>query len=158
GREIAFPVEVSGHDECVVYFRLEDRFAVIMGWKWWPRALDFFAAKERGLLTDGVYFGLLFALLGYNALLWLRLRSADIGCYVRYLTTTAAFMLLLRSALPALGWAIGWPPAEMWLTLSLALSGFFLAQFARVFLELGAHSPRADRAARALRGVMLVIA
>ena len=40
----------------------------------------------------------------------------------------------------------------------LALSGAFLASFARAFLELPSIAPRADRAARAVRNTMAILA
>lgn len=157
GRAVAFPVTVSAKGTQVIYLRAEDRFLVFVWPEWWPEQAAFHEAQTRMLLAEGIYFGGLLALLGYNALLWLRLRLADTGYHVSYPGLFALFMLLARGYPLALGWSLGSPATEMALTVAASLSGFFLTQFARVFLELSRH-PRADRVARGLGGLMLALA
>jgi signal transduction histidine kinase len=136
GREVAIPVAVPAGGERVVLLRAQDRVANNLRLAWWPSQGAFQTMQTRRALAEGIYLGLLLALLGYNALLWLRLRLADIGYYVLYLGTAAAFMLLARAQLVALGWHGESPRLETALTFALALSGFFLTRFARAFLEL----------------------
>jgi signal transduction histidine kinase len=158
GRDAALPVSVPAHGETVIYLRAHDFFTAFVWPVWWPRQAAFQAAQTRGLLAEGIYLGGLLALLAYNAALWLRLRLADTGYYVLYLGTVAIFMGLTRALLPALGGTFASPMLETSVVIVIALSGFFLTQFARTFLELAHHLPRADRVARAVGALLLVVA
>lgn len=155
GREVAVPIGIEPHSEQTVLLRLHDYCGVYARFIWWPDATSFHAARTRAGLAEGIYFGGLVALLGYNIFLWLRLRQADIGFYVLYLAAVALFMMLARSQAPALGWPLGSPTLEKLLTVSMALAGGFLLQFSRVFLELEIHFPRFDAWMKRLAGVML---
>lgn len=157
GREIAFPITVPAGGERVIYLRGRDLLYTEMQPGWWPRQADFHAMQAKDLLAEGLYLGGLLALLGYNLVLWLRLRLPDIRCYVLYLGSVASFMVLARSHETTLGWALGSPWLEVWLTLMLALGAIFLTEFARVFLELKERSPRVDGLVRVVRTVLLVL-
>jgi signal transduction histidine kinase len=149
GREIAWPVTLPAHGERTVILRLENFFGAYTRLVWWPAEARFHVYRGRLGLAEGVYLGGMLALLGYNTLLWLRLRQPDIGYYVLYLGMAAAFMALSRAHLPALGWALGSPGLEAALNVVMILSAFFLVRFTRVFLELEARYPRIDRFLRA---------
>ncbi len=158
GREVAFRVEVPARGEQVVYLRAEDFYQPFFQLEWWPDTMAYHAAKTRRLIAEAVYFGGLFALLGYNVLLWVRLRLADIGHYAAYLGMAAAFMVLARAWGPELGGALGSPGLETALTVAMALGGFFLVRFAQAFLELKERWRRGDAVARVLAAMMLVLA
>ncbi len=158
GRAVAFPVSVPARGEHVVYLRAEDFYRPVFQLEWWPDATAYHAAKTRGLIAEAVYFGGLLALLGYNVLLWVRLRLADIGYYAAYLGTGGAFLVLARAWQLELGATLGSPGLETALTVGMALSAFFLACFARVFLELKQRCPRGDRVAAWLAVMMAVLA
>jgi len=144
GREVAFPVIIPADGEQVVILRLKDFSRVYVRLEWWPDATDFHIARTHGNLAEGVYLGMLLALLGYNLVLWLRLRQPDIRYYVLYLGAVAVFMFLARAQIPAMGGALGSPAMETALTFSIALIGPFLIQFTRHFLDLRKHLPRLD--------------
>lgn len=158
GRAVAFPVSVPARGEPVVYLRAEDFYRPVFQLEWWPDATAYHAAKARGLIAEAVYFGGLLALLGYNVLLWVRLRLADIGYYAAYLGAGAAFMVLARAWGLELGATLGSPGLETALTVALALSGFFLACFARAFLELKQRCGWGDRVAGWLAVMMAGLA
>lgn len=158
GRTVAFPVSVPARGEQIVYLRAEDFYRPVFQLEWWPDATAYHAAKTRRLVAEAVYFGGLLALLGYNVMLWVRLRLADIGYYAAYLAIGAAFMVLARGWALELGWALGSPGLETALTVALALNGFFLARFARVFLELKQRCPRGNRVAGWLVAMMATLA
>lgn len=158
GREIALAVEVPARGEAVVFFLSEDRFVTWHGWLWWRDAADFAAAGWRDAVSEAVFFGALFALLGYNALLWWRLRLADIGFYVLHAATVALFLLLARAWPAAAGFTLASPALETVLAVTLALSAYFLTRFAREFLETARWLPRADRAMRVVGWAMLALA
>jgi signal transduction histidine kinase len=159
GREIAWPVTVRANEDIVVYLRFEDVFGAYVRLVWWPDSTAFHLASRRSGMVEGIYFGGLLALLGYTTLLWLRLRATDLGYYVLYLMTAAAFMFFARAQAPAFGWALGSPGLEAVLMAAMALSGCFLTQFARMFLELNIRFPRLDRwVLRSWSGLLAVVA
>ena len=158
GRDVAFPVLVPARGERVVYLRVTDFFSPVALPTWWPVERDFQAAKARGLLAEGIYLGGLLALFGYNAMLWLRLRQADIGWYVGCLGATVAFMILARGQIGELGWTPGSPGLEIGLTLAITASALLLTGFAREFLELKARAARLDRVASGVQLVLLALA
>lgn len=158
GRAVAFPVNVPARGEQVMYLRAEDFYRPVFQLEWWPDATAYHAAKTRGLIAEAVYFGGLLALLGYNVLLWVRLRLADIGYYAAYLGTGGTFLVLARAWQSELGATLGSPGLETALTVALALSAFFLACFARVFLELKQRCGRGDRVAVGLAVMMAGLA
>lgn len=156
GREVAWPLTVPARGERVVWVRVSNFFSAYAVPVWWPEEAAFNRAVQHSAQAEGIYLGGLLALLGYNVLLWLRLRAKDIGCYVLYLSTAAAFMALARAQGPAYGWALGSPVMENALVTMMALSGIFLTQFARIFLETARVLPRAERWMNAWCGVLLV--
>ncbi|MES2695776.1 MAG: sensor histidine kinase [Verrucomicrobiota bacterium] len=158
GRDAAFFVDVPAQGETTAYLRLEDHFGVWLRPVWWPEARTFLAAQLRDTVAETCYFGILLALLVYNGVLWARLRFADIGHYLGYLASGAAFMFMWRAQHPLVGWAAGSPLMETPLTVALAASGFFLARFGRVFLELEARVRWAERAARMMGLLMAILA
>ena len=158
GRAVAFPVSVPARGEQVVYLRAEDFYRPVFQLEWWPDATAYHAAKTRGLIAEAIYFGGLLALLGYNVLLWVRLRLADIGYYAAYLGMGGVFIVLARAWGLELGVALGSPGLETALTVALALGAFFLARFARVFLELKQRCGRGDQVAAWLAVMMLGLA
>jgi len=157
-REAAVGVSVAARSERLVFLRIEDACGGSMRLGWWPEARDFFAAQSHQALAEGLYFGGLFALLTYNLVLWLRLRFADTGCYVLYLATILAFMLLARGQLAVPGWTPGSPAVDTAVVVVTVAAAFFLAQFARLFLRLGGRFPRADRLVRIWQWALAVLA
>lgn len=158
GRENAFPLTVSPHGERTVYLRYEDRFAVWLQLQWWPEAGAFYAAVQREMVAEGCYFGLLFALLFYNAVLWGRFRFSDLGNYLLYLGAFIFYTLTTRGVFTALGGSLGSPWMEIAGAVTQALTGVFLAEFSRQFLELPVRAPRLDRVARIVRWTMSLLA
>jgi signal transduction histidine kinase len=158
GREVAFPITVPARSERVVWLRVTDFCGVYARLVWWPDGTAFHLAKGREAQAEGIYFGGLLALLGYNVLLWLRLRQADIGFYVLYLAMAAAFMFLARAQMPAFGFAFGSPWMERLLTAAMVLSGFFLTWFALVFLEVKKVFPKVHYWLKQWSGVLLSLA
>jgi signal transduction histidine kinase len=158
GRDAAFFVSVPARGERVVYLRLQDHFGVWLRPVWWTEDRAFLASQLRDTVAEASYFGILLALVVYNGVVWARLRFRDIGYYLGYLVSIAGFMFVSRSLHQVVGWSMGSPWMEMLITFTLAGSGFFLAQFARAFLELESKVPWADRAARVTGQAMVLLA
>lgn len=158
GRLAAFTVDVPARGKNVVWLRAVDAEGVYLRPAWWPQAGDFWAIQIRDVLVECLCYGALVALLLYNLVLWLRLRFPDTGSYVLYAGATFCFNFIANGGLALLGWPAGSPAKEMLVAGSLALSGFFLVRFARVFLGTAALLPRADRALRGLQGAAAALA
>ncbi|MES2695777.1 MAG: 7TM diverse intracellular signaling domain-containing protein, partial [Verrucomicrobiota bacterium] len=158
GRETAFPLTVPAQSARTVYLRYEDPMAVWLELAWWPDGRMFHAAMLRDLIAEGCYFGLLLALLFYNAVVWVRTRFAHSGYYLLYLGGFIVYLFGTRSGFAALGWAFGSPWMEMAGTVALPLSGACLAEFMRRFLELPERLRGADRMVVVARTLMLVLA
>lgn len=154
GRAVAFPLSVPAHDTLTVYVHLRDYFGTWLNLTWWPERGAAYAAQLRNILAEGCYFGLLLALIFYNAVLWTRLRFPDTGRYLLFLTSFTFYIFMARSSYLDLGFPLGSPWMEGIGMAALSLSGAFLAEFTRVFLDLEGVAPRADRAVRVVRNIM----
>lgn len=156
GRGAVFVVDVPARATVTCYLRAEDHFAIWMGLSWWPSWEELLAVRWRVALSEGVYYGALFALFFYNAVLWIRLRFSDTGYYLGYLGASSTFIFSANGGFPQFITAVGSPVVEMIGLVALTLGAASLAQFGRVFLELGERLPRADRVARWLRNLLLL--
>lgn len=154
GREDAFPVDLPARSQRVMYFRASDDSDTDWTVAWWSSTAALHSAQFHSLLSEGMYFGGLLALLAYNLMLWIRLRAKDIGLYVLYLSGNTGFMWLAQSMPAEFGWAFGSPALETVIVLASASSGFFLTQFAQAFLDLRARWPWAYRTTRIAAWVM----
>lgn len=158
GRDAGFFVDVPAEGERTVYLRVQDRFGAWLRLVWWPDARAFLSSQLRDTMAEAAYFGILLALVVYNGVLWARLRFRDIGYYLGYLGSVAVFMFISRVQHPLVGWAAGSPVTETILTCALGASGFFVAQFARTFLELEARVKVADWIVRVVGLAMAALA
>lgn len=158
GRDAAFFVEVPAGGGRIIYLRLTDHFGVWLRPVWWPEERTFLASQLRDAIAEAIYFGVLLALFVYNGVIWARLRHADLGYYLFYLLSIAVFLVFARAEHQLLGLALGSPVMETILTFAMAVSGFFLVQFARSFLDLARLAPRADIAARIMRILTVILA
>ncbi|WP_438479965.1 sensor histidine kinase [Oleiharenicola lentus] len=158
GREAAFPLVVPPRGTRVVYLRYEDGLALWLEVGWWPKSLQFHAAVVRDIVAESVYFGGLLALLIYNVVLWLRVRLPHTGSYLLYLATFIVHVFMALGETGLLGLPLGSPVLEVTMTVLLATSSACLAAFARRFLELSVRLPKADRVARGVKVLMLLLA
>lgn len=95
--------------------------------------------------SNGLYYGIVLALLCYNLVLWLMLRDAS---YFWYLLHTGAFGLVLFS-LNGYGFEYLWPTsawlADAAIPLSICLALIGMQLFARSFLDLRNRWPAGDK-------------
>lgn len=155
GRNALFAVELPAQAKRIFYLRAEDHFAVWLDLSWWMERDTFEAMKVRTGLSEGIYYGALFALFFFNAVLWVRLRFSDTGYYLGYLGMGATFFFSANGGWPQFFTAVGSPVIETIMMVALTLSAAALAQFGRVFLELGERVPRGDRIAKFVRNALL---
>ena len=98
----------------------------------------------------GLYYGVMIALLLYNLILWVSVGDRNFLWYVLYVASLGVLLLCLNG----LAFEFFWPTQPDWGNLAvpvfIALSNLCMLQFARSFLELHRHAPRADRTVRVL--------
>jgi hypothetical protein len=145
-RSPAFPISVPGRSGQIVYLRASDYYFSELKLEWWPRAEDFFSNQLRNTLLECMCYGALIALLLYNLVLWLRLRYPDTGYYLLYGGALATFNFVSNGGPTLLGWPSGSPANEIIIYAALLVSGIFVAQFARVFLNTASSVPLGHRA------------
>lgn len=150
----AFLVEVPARSERVIYLRESDYYYPKSHWRWWPKVEDYFSAQFREVLVRTLCLGWLVALCLYNAVLWVRLRFPDMGCYLGYAVAMTVFNLAESGGLSL---CAGAPWRMVIEAASLAASTWFLIKFARLFLETTERMPRFDRGLSWLGGAFGVV-
>lgn len=157
GRDVAFNVNRPPGVEHPFFLHYTDTCGVFPHLEWWEEPSDFFTARTRGLLAEGAYFGVYLALLGYNLLLWQRLRFLGLGWYVLYLGGSGAFLLIAREFPQELGVPIRTIDVVMLLAAAAALAMLALTRFAREFLELSRVSPLTERIVQGLGFAQIIV-
>ncbi len=105
----------------------------------------FFGRNRDGYLGIGLYYGILFALLLYNLILFASLRDANYFFYVLYIGGFGFVQLCLNG----LAFEYLWPESP-WLAnssvpISMALGMLFMHLFVRTFLDLPRRLPLGNR-------------
>lgn len=157
GRSAVITVYVPARSEKTYYLRAEDNNSIWLDLAWWPDREHYAEITLRMMLAEALYYGALFALFFYNAVLWLRLRFSDTGFYLGYLGSAGLFFFTLNGGFPLYITPVGSPAINLIAEASAGMSIVWVVQFARVFLDLAACAPRADRAARWLRNGVLIL-
>ncbi|HET6602875.1 MAG TPA: diguanylate cyclase [Xanthomonadaceae bacterium] len=104
----------------------------------------FLERRQSVQIKIGLFYGIIFALLAYNLVLYVSVRDRTFLWYVCY----AASMLAMLLTLNGLAFQYLWPRspdfANLAVLLSIAVTAVLIVQFARVFLELRTHFPAGD--------------
>jgi len=142
-RNHVFPLTLAAGAEATVFVRLASSSVLTAPVHLWtPEA---FAAQERDTqLLLGLFYGLVFALLLYNLMLYVALRERIYLIYVCYVASFGIFLL----SFDGLAFQYLWPES-VWianhaLATALAATLLFGAWMAREFLSLRDQAPRVD--------------
>ena len=154
-RDFVFPVHVPRGATRTVYLRFASSGAVNIGLSLYANeALLESISLEQ--LAYGFYFGGFCVLFFYNLFIFVAVRDRAIFYYLFY----AASYGLYFGVHDGLSFQFLWPDNPRWgnqaLLVLLCLSLYSGMQFARHFLSTARHSPRLDRAARALLALDLL--
>ncbi|MDX1695038.1 MAG: 7TM diverse intracellular signaling domain-containing protein, partial [Ketobacteraceae bacterium] len=146
---INFQLDLAPGETREIYLRGFTSGAVQMPLVIWTE--DAFMAKAvNEQIVFGLYYGLILAMLIYNALLLASLRDLNYLLYVCYIASYGLFQLSLNG----LGFQYLWPESPWWNNRSIAttigIGMFFILAFSRHFLQLRDNSPRLDLAFRGL--------
>ncbi|MFO1204679.1 MAG: diguanylate cyclase [Burkholderiales bacterium] len=143
-RNLVFPLRFVPGAEYTVYLRVESEGnATIPVHVWQPAAL---AEHDRAAYSVlAFYYGLLFALVGFNLLIFISVRDSLYLLYVGM----AVGMAIGQLSLNGFGVLWLWPESTKWandaLAWGFALCGLSGALFTRRFLETPRHTPLLDR-------------
>lgn len=143
-RHLVFPLDLLPGESTTVFLRVESEGSLTIPLVLWEEAaFGRYTQKSYALLA--LYYGALGALLIYNLLLYLSIRDRR---YLEYVLMLGG-MLLGQVSYNGFGDQFLWPESTWWghvaLPTGLALSGLFMAQFARSFLGTRGNSPWLDR-------------
>lgn len=141
---VLFPVAVPMGETVDVYFRVTTNGTLQIPMVLWAESA--YAEREHNnMLMDGVFYGILFIMVMYNAFIFLSIRDISYFYYVFYLLSVAFFALSLRG----LGFEYFWPELPWWNNKSnlffSELTVLFIVLFAKSFLETRANLPVIDK-------------
>ncbi len=143
-RVFAFPLVITSGETLDLYMRLAGDSSLQAPLLAWTESAFL---QERGTVNIwlGFTYGLVFALLAYNLLLYFGLRDINYIYYVAYVTS----LLLALLTVHGVAYQYLWPWASHWAHVAaptLGAAGHIAAlAFARSFLQMPARMPRADR-------------
>ncbi|APW44321.1 hypothetical protein RS694_18535 [Rhodoferax saidenbachensis] len=151
-----FPVRLAPGEVVQVYVRVVSPTALNTRFVLWdPTA--FRAAEARENLIDGILFGGLLLVVGYNAFIALSVRERSF----LYLALGALFFLINQIALRGYGAQYLWPGTPLWARASMAptlmLATALIIFFQRRMLQTATLTPRWDRALMAMGWALLVL-
>lgn len=105
-RHFVFPITVAAHERQTYYFRLASIHALIVPLKLWPPA-QFHHHERNDYFAQALYFGMVGAMIVFNALIFTVLRDTIYLLYVGYIT----FFALYIASITGIGKAFLWPDA-----------------------------------------------
>ena len=151
-RNHVFRIPTTGLAVAPTYLRVaSESVLTVPAYLWQPQA--FIEHDRHAQLVLGLFYGLVFALMLYNLMLFFSVRDRVYFYYVIYAAAFSGFLL----AYDGLAFQYLWPESVWWanhgLATALALTLAFGALFALRFLDISRSAPRAWRP---LQGIALV--
>ena len=142
--DFVFRTPLEAGQRVVYYARLQSSDTLDLSPQLWTEPA-FRAHVRTGALADGLYFGLMLALILYNAFVFIATRAPAYGPYLVFQISYAALLAIFeRYAFQYL-----WPNSPDWSARSELVFGSAAVAagvwFARSFLEVPRHFPRLDR-------------
>lgn len=138
-----FPVVLAAGQTQTFYLRVHDPVAALMPVALWDAA-SYADLEHRTSVIHALYFGMVMALVLFNALLFLILRAPIYLWYVGFVLSSAFY----QAAVHGIGHQILWPDAPafairaVWVSVWLAITVAF--QFTRKMLNTATIVPRLD--------------
>lgn len=150
-RNFLFTLPISQNDTLSLYLRVQTESAVQVPMQLYTSA-GFSSTNQRALLVQGVYFGIILAMMLYNAFLFFSLRESPYLLYVLFTISYFSFQSVLQGFFQQYAFDSVW-----WQNHALLVFGFssilFANLFACSFLNLPSRNPVVSRI---LRGIGLV--
>ncbi len=137
-RQLVFPLNVQKTEEAWVYMRVRSGETLVLPMQIYSNAQ--FQAEEKSLrLLLGMFFGAMFAMLLYNASLYLFTKHRSYIWYTLYLLGVIVYELSITGIGPLYVWPDLGTPARQIYALSAFWSFFAAAMFIRAFLRLSRY-------------------
>ncbi|MCG8667771.1 MAG: hypothetical protein MI867_00025 [Pseudomonadales bacterium] len=137
---VLFPLTLPKGEATNIYFRVATNGTFQMPMLLWAESV-FVEQEHNNILMDGIFYGVLFIMVMYNAFIFLTIRDVSYCYYVFYLLSVALFAASLRG----LGFEYFWPELPWWNNKSnLVFSEFtvmFIVLFAQSFLNTKENAP-----------------
>jgi serine phosphatase RsbU (regulator of sigma subunit) len=154
-RFFVFPLTVAPYSSNVYYFRIQSSLSLIVPGRFWD-VKSFHLHERDDYLYQALYFGIVFAMILYNFLLFVALRDKIYLLYVSFVFIGA----LTLASLNGLGHEFLWPNATKWANISTYV-GFSttlvaLLIFMRRMLNTRTYLPIFDKLILILIGVLLL--
>ncbi|MCG8316109.1 MAG: hypothetical protein MI976_23090 [Pseudomonadales bacterium] len=138
---VLFPLSLGKDERKTVYFRIETNGTLQLPITLTSQAA--FSEKEHNhTLMDGLFYGVLFIMVMYNAFIFLTIRDKSYFYYVLYLVSVAFFAASLRG----IGFEYFWPEQPWWNNKSnlffSEMTVAFVVLFAQSFLQTRIYLPK----------------
>jgi len=154
-----FKIPVPLQSKETIYLRTESQRMNLPMTLW--SGAGFIVENQKDFMILGVYWGILFIMVGYNFFLFLSLQDKGYLYYVLFMLNLLLADILRRYLPPQVQWSNQvWLNATTILLPVAALAFIFLLQFAATFLMIKAYAPQLHRILIGLQiglGVMLLL-
>ena len=134
-----FPVEFAAGDTLDIYIRVESTSSLRLPISIWEPSV-FYDLQRPRLLTEGVYFGIVFLMFFYNLCLLATVRDVSYFYYITYILSLATFQLCMTGY----GFEYIWPDHprinEFMLPFSVSAVGLFIVAFGMRVMDLQRNS------------------
>lgn len=143
-RNPVFSLELSPNEKRIVYLKITNVGILSAPLRIWTRN-SFFDRVERDYIANGIYFGIIFALLLYNLLIFVSVKEKAYLFYCLYLTTLLINYALLGGFFKQLLIPESYLNIKPYLYTSVNASLLFVGLFSLTFLNLKSLNPKLDR-------------
>ncbi len=155
-RSLVFDVELAPGDQIDVYLRVRTDSSLQLPLHI-SKPQQFFERDQRELYALGLYYGVMFAMLIYNLLIYSVIRDRNYLYYTHYIVGYALFQLSLN------GFALQylWPDYPAWGNVAtpffIGVAFLGAVTFARSFLQLKTQAPNLDLLGKILWSIFLFV-
>lgn len=143
-RNPVFPIELSPNEKRSIYLKISNVGILSAPLRIWTRN-TFFDRVERDYIANGIYFGIIIALLLYNLLIFVSVKEKAYLFYCLYLTTLLINYGLLGGFFKQLLMPEAYLNVKPYLNTSVNASLLFVGLFSLTFLNLKSLNPKLDR-------------
>ncbi len=120
-RFVVFPLDMAAHSEQVLYLRVESPMALEVPAKLWQRSA-FQEYESFDLLLQAMYFGMVFAMVSFNFLLWVLLSDPIYGRYLFFVFGVS----FCQAGMTGMGGQFLWGDNPEWMQISVLMGGYML--------------------------------
>jgi signal transduction histidine kinase len=120
-RFVVFPLDMAANSEQVLYLRVESPMALEVPAKLWQRSA-FQEYESLDLLLQSMYFGMVFAMVSFNFLLWILLSDPIYGRYLFFVFGVS----FCQAGMTGMGGQFLWGNNPEWVQISVVMGGYML--------------------------------